>query len=268
MSIVPSYLAKVNRAEQHLVDLEAEIARYAARNPYAVADSIEGKNQRKVRRLVLTEDPADTGIAIMAADALYNLRSALDHLMGALVPNKERHSVMFPVFFQGVWEAIEPGENEQRVKERARWASVIKSLPAGAVAFLKELQPPNSTGDDYTFNRLVMLNRLSNRDRHEKLPIIALGLRTVILEWTLPSGVSERGAAAARPNGFFEHHTTLSDVPDDAMDVKVDGSPVIVIRTGQKGGDIEIPSELVQAVNMIRGYIIPQLAPFVRADAA
>src|SRR4051794_33023831 len=117
-AIVPSYVAKVTRAKQHLIDLEAEIERYALRKPYTVRERIEGKKKRKVRRLAFTEDPANTDIPIIAADVIYNLRSGLDHLMASLAPSARRSSVMFPVFWQGVWDAPIEGENEQRLKDR------------------------------------------------------------------------------------------------------------------------------------------------------
>jgi hypothetical protein len=53
-AIVPSYVAKANRAAKHLIDLEAEIGRHAARKPYTVQTTVQGKKKRKVRRLVFT----------------------------------------------------------------------------------------------------------------------------------------------------------------------------------------------------------------------
>jgi hypothetical protein len=47
---------KVTRAEKHIHDLEAEIAKYAARRPYTVREVLEG--EQKVRSLVFTRDPA------------------------------------------------------------------------------------------------------------------------------------------------------------------------------------------------------------------
>jgi hypothetical protein len=141
--IVPSFIAKISRAKKHLIDLESEIGRFAAMDPYAVSEGVEGKKKRKVRRLVFTADPANTDIPIITADVIYNLRSALDHLMSSLVAPKDRGSAMFPIFFEGVWQAIVPGENEQRIKDRQRWASYIKTLPDVAVTVLKAMQPPD-----------------------------------------------------------------------------------------------------------------------------
>src|SRR2546422_551282 len=136
-TITPSYVAKLSRAEKHLIDLEAEIHRYASAEPYTVSEGVEGKKERKVHRLAFTTDPANTDIPIIAADALYNLRSCLDHLMNSLIAPEDRGKAMFPIFFEGVWEPPVKGENKQRVKERARWASDVKALPDDAIAILK-----------------------------------------------------------------------------------------------------------------------------------
>jgi hypothetical protein len=147
-AIVPSYVAKLSRAEKHLIELEGEIDSYTSIDPYAVSEGVEGTRQRRVRRLAFTEDPASTEIPIIAADAIYNLRSCLDHLMSSLVAPRDRRKTMFPIFFQGVWESPVPGEQRRRAKERARWASDIKTLPDDAVAILKRLQPPDGARED------------------------------------------------------------------------------------------------------------------------
>jgi hypothetical protein len=168
-AVIPSYLAKANRAQKHLIDLQAEIDRWAALKPYAVTESIEGKKKAKVRRLTLMLSPENTEIPVITADAIYNTRSSLDHLMAAMVPANRRAKVMFPVFWRGVWEPVVPGENKQRVKDRERWASCVKGLPADAVTCLQRLQPPDDGGDEAELHRLAVLNGLSNRDRHQKL---------------------------------------------------------------------------------------------------
>jgi hypothetical protein len=135
-AVVPSYLAKVNRAEKHLIDLQGEIDRWAALKPYAVTESVQGKRKAKVRRLKLMLSPENTDIPIVTADAIYNLRSSLDHLMAAMVPRQRRTRVMFPVFWRGVWEPVVPGEDQQRIKDRERWASCVKGLPVEAVTYM------------------------------------------------------------------------------------------------------------------------------------
>jgi len=264
--LVPSFVAKVARAKEHLVDLEAEIGRYAARHPYTVRETVQGKRKRKVRRLVFTADPANTDIPLITADAIYNLRSALDHLMSSLVPSSRRASVMFPVFFHGVWDPLVPGESSQRRKDRERWESTIKTLPAAAVAVLKSLQPPDASayGEDSDILRIV--NALSNTDRHTKLPVVASGLRDMRLQFTKADGTVQHAIANPEPFHVFTNHAEIHDLPYNAMDMKIQGVAVVAIALGvqKERRYITLPDKLTHAARVIEDRVIPALSPFVR----
>lgn len=262
----PSYLGKLRRAEEHLIDLERELGRYIVSQPYTVSESVEGKKKRKVRRLEFTIDPAATAMPYIIADAVYNLRSSLDHLMGALVPKTQRSKVIFPIFFEGVWESGPEGENAQRMKERGRWASDVKALPADAIAVLKGLQPSNQAGDDHV---LAVLNRLSNRDRHHKLPVAAAGLRNAAVEWTMPDGSRQLEIVDVSfdPRILLKDGAELTNLPYRAMDVKIYGTPAVVIAVGGNDWNLVIPKELNRITHVIAEVVIPQLQPFVRSDA-
>ena len=263
MSIIPSYVAKVARAKQHLGDLETEIQGYVSSKPYTVRQRIEGKNN--VRRLAFTSHPSNTDIPIIAADAIYNLRSSLDHLMSCLVRSNKRGSCMFPVYFQGVWDTGIEGENKQRTKERQRWASDTEGIKPEALAFLKQSQPPDDGGHDKGSNVHVVraINKLSNRDRHEKLPVVATGLGDIHLSWTMPDGSSAIEAAPGTPGVFLNDKAKLP-VPEDAVNVKIEGTPRIAIRIRDDGLHIELPSTLQLAVVLVEGTIIPHLSKYTR----
>jgi hypothetical protein len=42
--VVPSYLAKIDRAQQHLQDLDVEVANYVNSKPYRVGTRYEGSD--------------------------------------------------------------------------------------------------------------------------------------------------------------------------------------------------------------------------------
>lgn len=50
-----------------------------------------------------TESP-DPVWALMVGDILYNLRSCLDYLAGALNPPSVRSHVMFPIAHETIWD--------------------------------------------------------------------------------------------------------------------------------------------------------------------
>lgn len=237
MAIVPSYIAKVSRAKEHLIDLQKAVDSYALTNPYTVSERIEGKKKPKLRRrLAFTADPANTDIPIIAADAIYNLRSSLDHLMGTLVPKSRRRNVMFPVFFQGVWEGALPGDDKERIKARERWKSYVKGLAPEAIAFLKKAQPPDGADETHA-NLLKTLNEWSNRDRHEKLPIVVPGLRGMMVRFKNPDGTEGSGIGVPQADdAIFKDHTEIRAIPDDAVDVEIAGVPLIAISVGSAHG--------------------------------
>lgn len=269
-ALVPSYLEKIARAEKHLVEFEEVLADYTASHPYAVRESVEGQKQKNFRRVVFSPEPTNTPIPIIAADVIYNLRSSLDHLMACLVANKDKTSVMFPIFFEGVWEPPVPGESEQRAKERMRWTSCIKTLDPEPLAILKQLQPRQKIANDGTeVIPLAVINSLSNRDRHEKLPILAAGLRNVHLRWTRPDGTTQEAIGTLdEPDGFFQNEASLSEVPENAVDVQVQGTPVIVVRVGQdqkgRARHLEIPGFFRDITAALKREVIEPLIPYVK----
>lgn len=271
--ITPSFLAKLARAEKHLSDLNGAVRAYGAElpRPYTVRKGVEGHNKREVYRLSFVRSPANTDIPLIAADAIYNMRSSLEHLMGALAPAKDRNRLTFPVYFQGVWEPFIEGEDQRRRKARHVWRAIDKALPAEAVAQLKRLQPPDDAGADEEVHDLRILNKLSNTDRHAKLPIAAAGIRAMQVTWRLPDGSEKLGLSQADPGGFVEDGAEIKDVPDGAVNVHEDGIPVVVIRLREKGEashgrtvNIEIPGALEVTVNWLRDNVTDPLLPYVR----
>jgi|SRR5665213_560901 len=265
-TLVPSFVAKVSRAKKHIVDLEHAITEYVGTDPYTVSEGVEGngKNRRKVRRLTFTSDPANTDMPILVADSVYNLRSALDHLQNAIVPKKRVGRVYFPIYFDGVWNPVPPEENAERLKQRGRWLSDVKDLHVDAVAVLKALQPADGTLPANEVNLLSLVNRLSNTDRHKKIPVVAAGLESFLIVWEMPDGSTGAGRGAAQDGYFIENEAEIGGVPQDAVNVQIKGSPVIVTRAGDKNWHARIPRDLNLAVDLIEKRIIPNLSRFVR----
>ncbi len=275
--IIPSYLAKLTRAEKHLIDLKDEIDKYggtnAASHPYTLRKRIEGHNQREVHRLQFTRSAANTDIPLIAADAIYNMRSSLEHLMAALGPSKGRDRRTFPIYFRGVWEPDVEGEDQRRRKARHVWRAIEKALPPEAVAVLKLLQPPDDAGPGEEDHGLRILNHLSNTDRHAKLPVAAGGVLTLNTLWRLPDGSEKIGLAAADPGHIVEDGAEIKDVPDGAVYVECEGTPLVLIRLREKDMtahgktlNIALPGGLEAIRHFIAGEVVPRLLPYVRAE--
>jgi hypothetical protein len=266
--IAPSFATKIRRAKEDIVKLQAEIDRYIARKPYRVIESSEGKRKPKVRRLEITSDPANTDIPAIAGAIAYELRSALDHLMTALIPNKQAsRKAQFPIYFQGVWEPESPGDDGQRIKDRGRWSTDTESLPEPAITILKGLQPLDGSRPRDELD--VLENQLANADDHTKPPIAATGLSDCILKWELPDGTVEHGTGHAqrdrlgRLDMFIENHAELKNIPYRAMNVEIEGTPLIAIKIASQGRYATIPDLLIHGAHFIENRAIMPLLPYV-----
>jgi hypothetical protein len=183
VAIEPSYFAKLRRAERHLTELTNAVAEYANTHPYTL-DLIGDRRGR----LKFTSYPENTEIPIIAADVIYNMRSAVDHVMAKLIPASRQRSVYFPVLFDGVWDEPVPGEDERTTKDRERWATYVKGAHPQAVEIIKGMQPaPDQSASDPTVNFLVALNRMAVRDRHTRLPLTAPTLADYTVTWSAPT---------------------------------------------------------------------------------
>lgn len=253
----PSFIAKIDWAEEHLLKLEAEVALYICRRPYRVSTSKENRGGREVHRLSFTEQ-VPSQVTLLAADFIYNLRSGLEHLAAALVPGKNHRSSGFPIFWQGVWESEVPGENEQRTKDRQRWNTYTREMHPEAVAILKTLQPP----DEHSHKRLAVLNRLSNRDRHSRFVIISQGLTDAIGTYRLGDTVVRR-----LESGYGQGRWTMDSaeilVPDGAVDVHITGTPLVTLHV-DANHVYPIPDEFRGVLDFVRWGVCEQLAPYVR----
>jgi hypothetical protein len=258
VEIAPSYLLKMDRAEEHLDVLGGEVRAFSESHPYAVRKRVEDK--KDVWRLCFTATP-NPRIGIIGADFLYNVRSGLDHLAAALVPAANRRSVMFPIFWHGVWEDPVEGESEEKRKARQRWNTVTREMKPGAIAVLKELQPYlGYTDRDPRAHLLSSLNRLSNKDRHSGLPVMAVGLGGSTMAWTMPDG--SVGSSKDPEDGGLANDAKLH-LPESAMDVQIKGTMVIAVRVAMPDGYITIPHHFQGILNFARSGVVDRLIPFI-----
>jgi hypothetical protein len=274
-ALVPSFLSKLDRAEKHLADLNKAVRRYGgdagSAHPYTVRKRVEGNNKRDVYRLHFTRSPANTNIPLIAADAVYNMRSSLDHLIAAIAPAKDRDRLTFPVFWRGVWEPFVEGENQRRRKARHVWRALERALAPEAIAVLKRLQPPDDAGPNEEDHGLRVLNHLSNTDRHTKLPVAAAGIRAMQVRWRLPDGSEKWGLSEADPGAYVEDGAEVKDVPEGAVSMEERGTAVVAIRLRDKGVashgksiNVEIPGGLSALLDFLRSNVVPRLVPYVR----
>jgi len=265
MSAEPSYLRKADWAEQHLMELSKRVLAFVASEPYGVTDPIEGKRGRRTARLVLTDQP-DSDIALIAGDVLYNLRTAFDYLVGSLVPPSERSKILCPLLHEPVWDIPHTeGENTELTRNREKWESLTRRVKSDeAVEILKDLMPLDARTPLPTMHPLDLLNRLSNRDRHRQLSVIAWGLGDARAK------VVMKGSGEIWPAQFPDFDFTYrgfrdgADIPIDknVAYVKLRGTPVVVMQVNDQWGNVLLPFGLRSILEWLRNEAISKLAPY------
>jgi hypothetical protein len=115
-----SALWKIDRAQKHADDLEAEVRSFWAADPYeieAVGPSAAPGSYRVKRIAALPES-----IPLIAGDTAHNIRSALDHFAWAAASPQERGvHTCFPV-----WNSVgarTDGKWQKLVVRQMKWSS-------------------------------------------------------------------------------------------------------------------------------------------------
>jgi hypothetical protein len=267
MADKPSYIRKADWAEKHLIDLTALLKAFADKHPYTVTDPVENKHGERISHLVFTESP-HPDVGLIAGDIVYNLRASFDYLIGSLVKSSERSKVLCPILHEPVWEIPHVStENKQRTKDRDRWNSLAHHIrTTDAITVLKELMPLDSRRKPPQEHALDVVNRLSNKDRHQRLPILTWGLGNVRATLVL------RGSGQIVPvrlpeieplNEGIKNNASIH-VPDGAVYVKLRGTPVVLIRVGEERTNFRIPDMFWVMLTWLRTEAFPRLGPYSR----
>jgi hypothetical protein len=157
--------------------------------------------------------------SIHAGEALYQFRSALDHLACWLTekngePVEEKTE--FPIFLERDDFRNSDGTLKKRVRQR------IGGMSSDDQAAIEREQPFNRTEGMPADDPLWLLYRLSNYDRHQFLHLIELAAATGYNEFT-PSWFARHVTQVSANFGPFERETEVS-----RFDISYDGPPVAV----------------------------------------
>lgn len=170
--------AKLNRAIAKINDLDELIRRYRNLKPYAIRVDEESRDRHKFcGQLIILKNHAipepDTDTILLAGEILYQLRSALDHLIcqlvirngfGHTIETHRRHQ--FPIF-----------ETPEGYRERA--GGMIWNVPKAAEPLIEREQPYQRTAHTPRNDLLFSLNELNNTDKHRLLPVVVAGISAI-----------------------------------------------------------------------------------------
>lgn len=158
---------KVERAKQHVKELEVELSTFRYTNPYKVATKRDSQTRRLIYYLT-SVTPVPTIVSVLAGEIVQSLRSALDHLAYQLVlvgtgqPGPFSH-VYFPIF-------------DTAQKYEASKLGQIKGMRQDAIDVIDALNPYQGGND-----ALWRIHKLNNIDKHRLLMTVGSQMNSVDL---------------------------------------------------------------------------------------
>lgn len=269
-----SWRLKVERAKQHVVDLEKAAKRYADIHPYEFVRVRLPDHKRQVMfRLRITEQP-DPQVALVLGDFVHNLRSALDHIMGGLVPSNRRSNAEFPVSLLDF--RAKDANGDFVIKDgdgRKKFESSIKGVEAGAEAIIIGMQPYHYRGQAFR-HPFSLLSRLDNLDKHHELIVLGFGVRNL----THTRTVGNHSVTEPHPLGpttFIQDgktvwfHLSEDSPPPSKMNVQYRGTAEIYVCLPGIGGGKKSPPMYFPLTAVLDGVnhvteALDKLEPFVR----
>jgi hypothetical protein len=253
---------KIKWANNHLHALDAEIAAWAKANAQPPLGEFYPEANVHVFWWNIPDPPLDWGVRI--GDVVHNLRSALDHLVWQLsaTPKAGTRGNQFPIFKAKPTEGFD---------KKTRDTSLY-GVPGPIRAKIESLQPYVRDPKAIKDNHLVILNRLSNRDKHQLVPVLAIthgpfsgqsgafgaGEDSGPIEdfWMSTSGRLKPGTVIA----WFRAAPTG---PNPKVEMQRSLPVAIEMEDGRNA--ISTLSDLAQSVNSIVNYFIPEIGSWERS---
>ena len=173
-----SWWLKVQRAQKHMVDIYHLARAYSETHPYEFIRVRLPNRHHKVRYTVRITEQPDPMLAVMVGDFVHNLRSALDHIVVANVPRRERKNAYYPISHDDLWATDEHGNFVIKDdKRRDDFKRAIRGLKPRAMTAVVIAQPYQGTLVDQEL--LGIISRLENADKHRELVVVLSGVSNV-----------------------------------------------------------------------------------------
>ena len=169
---------KLERAKIVINDVGKALSEFTASNPYNVRTNEQPDGSGHVLVTLTAVNPSvtlDPKIVLMAGEALYHLRSSLDHLVNqlALVKNP-----CFNIQAPG-WIAFPICKCQDEFRSKAKRMEREKLLPSSAIQIIEGEQPYRRSVRCAIDDVLWCLHELHNTDKHRRIPVTVWQLVTI-----------------------------------------------------------------------------------------
>ncbi|MCO4273828.1 hypothetical protein NG701_05185 [Pseudarthrobacter sp. HLT3-5] len=165
--------AKIDRAKEHLLQLDDELHMYLDLDPIALVRQIQPDGETSVMAVQVTSQPP-VSLSVLVGEIAHQLRSAVDHIACGLVlaaGNTPTRRTSFPV-----------------CKTRPIRLAVDGGVSSEALTRVDDVQPYQQS--EPTAHPLYVLNELWNVDKHRNLHLTALMLKDTHAFLSSPNGSS------------------------------------------------------------------------------
>jgi hypothetical protein len=251
---------KFELASQRVDEIAHEVDAFAGRAVYraALVHQLDDPERRHYR-LEFTEHPNPL-LAVMVAEVFHDIRTALNHLVIAYVPESRKGKAGFPIFRD---RPFDDSGNIRNDKIGKAWTKLITGLPELLAEQVKQVQPFNGPPpvtlafceanglDPYDIQGLGLLARLNNEDKHEEPIKVVFGLEDVVVTYRCPatSPVTEKMDDGFLPNGGALLPVELHSIPPGQREkVEVQGTVRVAIEISELGVT-GLPGSMVKLVN-------------------
>lgn len=189
---------KIERAKQHLGELDSEVAKFTATSPFRIdVNDVDPMTGETLAKVVVKREPPPI-LALIVGDLVHNLRTALDYAVWQLVDSNDGRPgahTQYPI-------CLTQDDFEKKGARRLRGAPqvAIQAVSLGQpfrVAVPKE-------------HPLWVLGDLDNRDKHRLVHIVG-GVITR-LGIGAAAGVSLERLVDERPRRFLRHGDIVARV--------------------------------------------------------
>ena len=207
---------QLERAKIVINDLGKALTEFAASNPYNVRTNEQPDGSGHVLvTLTAVKNPSvtlDPKIVLMAGEALYHLRSSLDHLVNQLaLVNNPCFNIQDPG-----WIAFPICKCRDKFRSKAKRMGMEKLLPSSTIPIIEGEQPYRRSVRSAKDDVLWCLHELHNTDKHRLIPVTVWQLDTITayagkVHWFSVDG----------PYPLEENEVKFRTVPVDAPQEKI-----------------------------------------------
>ena len=206
---------------------------------------------------------------VLIGDCIYNLRSALDHLVWSMIfqhTGRMADWSEFPIFLDG---GRYPKVDKKGKPVRTSGLAKVEGLPDGAKACIESLQPYNRKDGPPDLHPLWLLHQISNHDKHRLVNIAHASITSGYLaikglghgkveRFGLPIGALEDGAEVGKIRPMLGY--TL----EPEVEVKGEFTPGITFGKEGPGRGLPVTDTIIDIQKLIEFEILGCLSPFIK----